>query len=192
MSDMTMQTKAPIERMTMGTQNRALDWLIFLAEDKLDGEKLDLDQPYQRGLVWGEIRRRKLIQSFMQGVPVPSLIVNDRFSAKFIHPGYGQERNWATAVIDGKQRVSTIIGFVRDEFAVPASWFAADLVLATEDTDDGPYVRWTGLSQVAHRLLGNLPIAVSVGRFATLAEEREIFDRVNFGGVAQGESDVWE
>ena len=196
----TLQTTSPIRRMTMQTTNRPAGWLIGLADR--DPHGLDMDQPYQRGLVWGETRRRLLIQSLLEGVPVPSLIINDRFTAAERAPGgvLGQRefddreggRNWAYAIVDGKQRASTILAFMRGQLTVPASWFSpADVdPEAIEQTDDGPYVRWAGLSQRMKRFFDNSPIGVCEGRFATMAEEREIFNRVNFGGVAQGDSDL--
>lgn len=192
----TMQTDAPIQRVTMTTTNRPLAWL-FDMDRRDDGDALVMDQPYQRGLVWGVARKQKLIRSLLEGVPIPSLIVNNRFGAAVMQRNATREfddreggKNWATAVIDGKQRVSAFLGFARDEFAVPASWFPAEEVKTSEDTDDGPYVRWSGLSDRMRRLFQTTPIGVTEGKFATLAEEKEIFDRVNFGGVAQGESDV--
>ncbi|MFI7329456.1 hypothetical protein ACIBQ3_33060 [Streptomyces rubiginosohelvolus] len=50
------------------------------------------------------------------------------------------------ACIDGQQRISGAIDWFEDQVAVPASWFNADDVTATEDTVDGPCVRWSGLT----------------------------------------------
>lgn len=185
---MSMQTERPIDRIPMSTMNRPLYWLIHYGTDR-DNVYLDMDQPYQRGHVWGLTRRRNLIRSLLQGVPIPSLIVNDRFGARFRERGYDQDRNWSYAIVDGKQRVTTVLMFVRDEFAVPASWYQPDDVLVTEDTDDGPYVRYSGLSTPEQRGFETIAIGVAEGKFASLAQERFIFDMVNFGGVTQGQSD---
>lgn len=185
----SMQTTEPLKRLSMQVQNRALSWIIQGTEPG-SADAFDMDQPYQRGHVWSVTRKQKLIRSLLEGVPVPSLIVNDRFSAGFAHPGYRQERCWATAVIDGKQRISAIAGYANGEYAIPASWPEDGWVVKTDDTADGPYVRWAGLSAPAQRFFSNITIGVSVGRFKTLADEEEIFARVNFGGVAQGDSDL--
>lgn len=185
----SMQTSQPLRRLSMPVQNRAVSWIVHGTEPG-SPDAFDVNQPYQRGYVWSVTRKQKLIRSLLEGVPIPSIIVNDRFSAKFTHPGYDQERCWATAVIDGKQRIAAIAGFANGEYAIPASWPEEDWAATTADTDDGPYVFWSGLSLPARRFFSNLPLGVSVGQFKTLADEKEIFDRVNFGGVAQGGSDL--
>lgn len=185
----SLQTVAPIEHIQVSTSNRPLSWILFFGEGKESATELDMDQPYQRGDVWGVTRRRNLIRSVLLGVPIPSMVVNDRFSARFSEPGYSRDQNWAYAIVDGKQRATTYLMFARDDFAVPASWFEADAVEQAEDTADGPYVRYSGLDRRTQRRFESSPIGVAEGRFKTLAEEQMIFDLVNFGGVPQGESD---
>lgn len=179
-----LQTDGPLPEIRMHNTNRPVSWLIFGA-----GE-FDTDQPYQRGDVWGDTRRRNLIRWLIMGIPIPSIIINDRFTAGFRHPGYDQDRLWANAVVDGKQRTKSIVGFGRDEFAIPASWLPADRIVTTEETQDGPYVRFSGLSTPGQRFFSNIPIGVCEGHFKTMEGERLVFDLVNFGGVAQGDSDV--
>lgn len=180
---MTMQTSEPLPRLSLATTSRTIRWL------RHDDETVDMDQPYQRGHVWGLTRRRNLIRSLIMGVPIPSVVVNLRHLANFNEPGYSFTRNTSYAIVDGKQRITTYQMFLRGEFAVPASWFPADQVETTEDTPDGLYVRHSGLTVAGQRFFGHHNIGVSEGRFATLAEEQLIFDLVNFGGVAQGDTD---
>lgn len=194
---MTMQTAKPLTELHMGTLNTSLAQIQGWAKRDVG---LDMEQPYQRGDVWGLIRRRNLIRSFLMGVPIPSLILNDRFSAKFREPGYAEQwlpadrkghggRAWAYAVVDGKQRVTTVLMYYRDEFAVPASWWMLNEVQTTVETDDGPYVTFSGLSPKGQGRFDFAPIAVAMGRFPTLAGERFVFDLVNYGGVPQGAKD---
>lgn len=187
---MTMQTPGPVAEANLSTMNRPLAWLI----DHGNGESLsmdfDMDQPYQRGDVWGLVRRQNLIRSLIMGIPIASLVINVRHLADFDEPGYSDARNAAYAIVDGKQRVTTIMMFGRSEFAVPASWFREGSVETTEDTDDGPYVRFSGLTASGRRRFENKPLATSEGRFSTLAEEQMIFDLVNFGGIHQGDVDA--
>lgn len=188
----TLQTAAPIAELQVEHTARALDWFKMLAEGDLT--ELDMDQPYQRGDVWGTRRRQLLILSLMQGVPIGAIVVNDRFAAVFHEPAYGSvrpsaNRNWAMAIIDGKQRVTTIAMWLRGELAVPASWFPESEIVRTVDTDDGPYVHLTDLVDRQRRFFENKPVAVVSAKVKTLAGEREIFDLINFGGVAQGQSD---
>lgn len=151
----------------------------FLDRDPAD-PLFDLDQPYQRGEVWGVRRRKNLIKSLLMGVPIPAIVLNDRFKAEFRHPGYSRERNWMFAIVDGKQRVTTMQGFYANRFAVPGCWFV--------DGATGE-VRFADLPLPHQRAFRNIPIPVAEGAFQTLAQEQELFDLLNFGGLAQGEVD---
>ncbi|SKY97036.1 Protein of uncharacterised function DUF262 [Mycobacteroides abscessus subsp. bolletii] len=164
---------------TYRVNNSARSVDFFLDRDP-DDPRFDMDQPYQRGVVWGVKRKRNLIKSLLMGIPVPAIVINDRFGAEFKHPGYSQDRNWMYAIVDGKQRVSAIQGFVRGEFAVSADWF--------EDGTGGA-VRYSDLTLPQQRGFRNSPLPTAEGQFKTLEQERELFDLVNFGGLVQGESD---
>jgi hypothetical protein len=150
----------------------------------LDGDagdpRFDMGQPYQRGVVWGAKRRQNLIKSILMGVPVPAIVINNRLSAGFSHPGYSQDRNWMYAVVDGKQRVTTVRGFVNNEFRIPHEW--------VEDGAPGR-VCYGDLPLTFQRGFRHASIPVVEGQFVTLDQERELFELVNFGGLAQGEVD---
>jgi len=187
----TLQTTAPLVELRTQSTARALGWFEQLADG---GEsELDVDQPYQRGDVWDDNRRRLLIRSLIQGVPIGALVVNNRFAAKFHEPEYGPvraaNRNWAVAIIDGKQRFTTFVRWLRSELTVPVSWFPASEILRQEDTIDGPHVRLNGLEVRQGRHFRNTPVSVVEATVRTLDDERTIFDLINFGGVAQGETD---
>lgn len=137
----SLQTNSPLAELRAEHTARPLGWFEQLLCSEDDTE-LDIDQPYQRGHVWGDHRRRLLIKSFMQGIPVGAIVVNDRLAAHFQHDEYGTDqripsRNWATAIIDGKQRCMTFVMWLRSELTVPASWFPESEIVETEDTADG-------------------------------------------------------
>ena len=187
----TLQTTEPLVELRTQSTARALSWFEQLADG--DETELDVDPPYQRGDVWDDNRRRLLIRSLMQGVPIGAIVVNDRFTAKFHEPAYGPgravRRNWAVAIIDGKQRFTTFVRWLRSELTVPASWFPASEILRPEDGVDGPHVRLSGLVAPQGRRFRNTPVSVVEATVRTLADERMVFDLINFGGVAQGETD---
>lgn len=155
--------------------NRAIDVLLFWRNENNESKcqiGLLLDPPYQRGDVWGHKRRVNLIRSILMCVPIPSLIVNDRLGADW-------PDDYRVAVIDGKQRITTLLMFLDGQLAVPGEWF---------DRDE-PEVIFSDLSAGQQRKFMNKPLAFSEGRLPTLAAEQEVFDLVNFGGLAQGEVD---
>jgi hypothetical protein len=187
-AQMTRQTSAPIDRLSLSSTNRLAS---ELARFYTDG-RLTADLPYQRGSVWTLDQRIALVKSWLSGTPIPSVIINDRMSIAWTERhGEIREGRALWAVIDGKQRIETAAMWFAGMFAVPASWFDPDRVEATEDTDDGPYVRFAGLTETGRRLFENramLPAATaSVG---SVEEEAEIYLRVNGGGTAQAAEDM--
>ena len=133
---------------------------------------LILDPPYQRGNVWGPIRRVNLIKSLILQIPIPSIIINDR-SRKRGSDDFGY------AVIDGKQRLTSILMFLNSQLPVPGHWF--DLPAETVLYRDLPLVR--------QRQVHNAPLSFAEGALETIEDERLVFELVNFGGVPQGETD---
>ena len=141
----------------------------------LETDSLELSPPYQRGDVWGYKRRVNFIRSLLMGVPIPSVIINDRLSADFIG-----DKPQHYAVIDGKQRLTTIKMFVKGTLLVPGEWFDLGYRLASFDN----------LSRSQQRRFENHPMPFSEGRLKTIEREQEVFELVNFGGLRQGEVDA--
>lgn len=186
---MTRQTSAPIERLHLENTYRGARELVRMMRDGL----MTTDLPYQRGDVWTPDQRIALIRSWLDGTPIPSIIINDRYTHDWAAangspvvegPGY--------AVIDGKQRMETARMWFEGEFAVPASWFAACEVVATEETADGPYVRYTGLSRAEQTsfALTRALFPFAAAKVPTVEAEAEIYLRVNGGGTAQTAEDM--
>lgn len=154
-----------MKRLNLQQTNRPMDVFLYWRKDR----QLMLDAPYQRGDVWGPIRQRNLIKSLLQGIPIPSLIVNDRSRTS---------NEFAIAVIDGKQRITAILKFLDSQLDVPGEWF--DL--------PGERYLFCELPRAQQRLFENIAVAVSEG-CVPREEEAEIFELVNYGGVPQGQSD---
>lgn len=99
-------------------RTQTIDDLIRLYEDGC----LNLEPGFQRKSVWRDTDRRKLVESIMQGYPIPSIFLyQQRHEGR---PTYD--------VIDGKQRVETILRFTRQNGFSKQS-FAAKLQLPGED-----------------------------------------------------------
>jgi len=72
---------------------------------KFDKEELILNPDFQRNEVWGIKQKSRLIESILIKIPIPSFYIDARDEAKWI-------------VVDGLQRLSTIIKYIKDEFAL--------------------------------------------------------------------------
>jgi uncharacterized protein with ParB-like and HNH nuclease domain len=165
-----------IRRLNLQQYNRPLDVVQHWGEH----DRLLMSPPYQRGDVWGPIRQRNLIQSILRGIPIPSIITNDRSKSGT----WSEDLMWKMAVIDGKQRLTAILKFLNNELRVPAEWFDSE-----EKHPSTGMLSFSLLSQAQQRRIQNTPIAFSEGSLRSLEEEREVFELVNYGGVPQGERD---
>lgn len=187
---MTFQTSAPLTHQSLQASNRRAD---DVARMVLAGD-LDLNAPYQRPSVWTRAQRLGLIRSWCLGVPVPAVMVNDRGThawrvANGSSPVDDGEPTYV--VVDGKQRIETAYAWFHGDLAVPASWFETEDVEETVQTDDGPYVRYSGLSAVRQRLMSNratLPVIET--SVVSMAEEADLFVLINGSGTPQTEDDM--
>lgn len=188
---MTRQTRAPLERLPLNTSNRQARWLVKQATD---GE-LDLNPPYQRGPVWTEDQRVALLRSLLSGVPVPSIIIADRHHRGWTDTAYYDREasggRASYAVIDGKQRLLALKAWFDGRLAIPASWVPAEEIEQTEDTDDGPYVRATGLTDMGRRRTGErILLPVGEALVCSVAEEASIYLLVNGQGTPQTDTEM--
>lgn len=128
----------PLSELRLNQTNRPVEVVDCWRDD---GGGILLSPPYQRGDVWGTIRRRNFIRSLLMGVPIPSIVINDRMNAE----GWGDD--FRIAVIDGKQRITTIFMFLDDNLSIPAEWFHENHI---QNRDNG-MVRYSDLNRVGQR-----------------------------------------
>lgn len=79
--------------------------------------KLSNGKSLQRNFVWTLGQKRELIMSVLKGIKLP------RFAAAHYKPTPGPGQNssqvvWTFKIVDGKQRLSTIESFMKDEFSI--------------------------------------------------------------------------
>jgi hypothetical protein len=77
------------------------DWTIETIVNQIEQDNIDLNPKFQRRNAWDDVRRSKLIESLVAGLPVPEVVLAEN-----------PKRKKAFLVIDGKQRLLTIAGFV--------------------------------------------------------------------------------
>ncbi|MEU8829359.1 DUF262 domain-containing protein [Streptomyces sp900116325] len=180
---MTRQTAAPFDHVSLNPSFQSAHTLAVNVER---GE-LILDPPYQRGSVWTLDQRIALVQTWLRGLPAGVIILSDRGSGAWSGPDPYETGQGIWACVDGKQRLTTAIMWFGNQFAIPASWVPADFVETTEDTDDGPYIRYGGMAQKGQRFLDlrcQLLIA-ETKNCATEADEAAFYLLVNGGGTPQ-------
>lgn len=189
---MTRQTAAPLDHTSLNPSYQSAAWL---ARRVTEGE-IDANPPYQRGSVWTEDQRIALVQTWLRGLPAGVVILADRCNAAWRAANSGHDPydtgKGIWAIVDGKQRLTTAVMWFGSEFAIPASWLPADHIETTEDTDDGPYVRYDGLTPKGQRFMERYcSLLVAETRdCATEADEAAFYLLVNGGGTPQTGADM--
>lgn len=77
------------------------DWTIETINNQISQANIDLNPKFQRRNAWNDDRRSKLIESLIAGLPVPEIVLAEN-----------PEKPKSFIVIDGKQRLLTISGFI--------------------------------------------------------------------------------
>jgi hypothetical protein len=170
-----------LNRLDSNSTSRTLGWFV------MNQEEIDLNPPYQRGVVWGVERQRALLKSILSEYPIPAIIVNDRFGAQFAHEGYTRDQCWIHVVIDGKQRITAMREFVAGNITVPAEWYPENQI--SDEAKGKTDITYPELTLAGQRFFKQRSVPVCEAKVATLAEEAEIFETINNAGLAQGESD---
>ncbi len=93
------------------------DWLIETFIEQIRKNNIDLNQKFNRRNAWDDIKRSRLIESLIIGLPVPEIILAEKYPQSYPEKSF--------LIIDGKQRLSTIAGFVMPESQ--PSWDNAQL-----------------------------------------------------------------
>lgn len=117
-----------------------------------------LQPDYQRREVWGDAARVMLIDSILNDIPMPKIFVSKSIKDKRTY----------RSVIDGQQRISTILDFLDDEFALDAPY-------------DGPHAGKT-YSQLSPEVQEEVLLySIDFNEASGLAPEelREVYSRVN-------------
>jgi hypothetical protein len=122
--------------------------------------RLDLDPPYQRRSIWNLAFRQFFIDSLIRNYPTQAIFVEVR-----VNPD-GPTRY---SVLDGKQRLTSLFMFLRDEFSTPDS--LQDLNLSD--------VYYSDLDPAIRRTILSYKFTVENIQEAAPAELNQVFDRLN-------------
>lgn len=184
-----LQTNAPLKQYSMQASNRSAREIARLFSES-EGEG-DLNPAYQRSSVWTNLQRVELVKSWLMGVPIPSIVINDRIFGPWPKHFGRTEGEFSYAVIDGKQRIEAAQAWFGGELAVPASWFDPAMVENPFETEDGLYVYYTGLSTEEQRYQKfDFKLPTVEAKLSTIEEEAEIYLLLNSTGVAQDPRDL--
>ena len=133
-----------------------------------------VNRRYQRKLVWAVEEKAKLIDSVLNRLPIPLILL-----AEGAHDDVSRFE-----VIDGLQRLNALFAFIENEFAIDGSYFDLDALADTKDLkDSGQKIqREPVLDRATCRDFANYQLPVSTYRSATEASVDEVFRRINSSG----------
>jgi len=80
------------------------DWTVETIVNQIQKGNIDLNPAFQRRNAWTDARRSRLIESLIINIPIPEIVLAEDLN----------EKN-SFIVIDGKQRLLTIAGFIKPQ-----------------------------------------------------------------------------
>ncbi|QYG12541.1 DUF262 domain-containing protein [Microbacterium sp. PAMC22086] len=135
-----------------------ITWLLSLRKFG----QLDLDPPYQRKSVWTLREKRRFLDTVLRNYPSPAI---------FLHRSLDEEGNATYHVVDGKQRLTTILDFADNKLRLPPDF--------GDERLDGQ--NWKGLSDfvAARKAFWGYQLTVEFIDDVHEPLVREIFSRLN-------------
>ena len=123
-----------------------------------ENSRLEIQPDFQRKEVWSKSAKIMLIDSILWNVPMPKILVQALIKKKKSH----------MIVIDGQQRLTAILGFLRDEYALDAPY-------------GGPYLskRFSQLPKKVQDKILSYRLDVNEIASTDTAVIRDIYSRVN-------------
>lgn len=133
-----------------------ISWFLDLHRREL----LDLNPPYQRKSVWTPKERRYFLDTVLNGYPCPPL---------FLYKSISDEGVASYHVVDGKQRLETIISFAENK-----------ITLSSDMQDEGlAGKKWKNIELDHKKKFWNYQLAVEMLDTVDSVVVKEIFDRYN-------------
>lgn len=151
---------ADLNLATMDRRATTQDISWFLDHER--NQQLDLDPSYQRRSVWSPREQRFFLDTIFRGYPSPAIFLHKR-----VDPDSGKQ---VYEVVDGKQRLETIIRFVNNKIAIEKTFGDARL--------DGK--KWRQIEDPALKSrFWDYVIPVEFIRLVEGTVVNEVFDRLN-------------
>lgn len=137
----------------------------------IDQRKIDANPVYQReGGVWSLEKKQLFIDSLLNGFDVPKLYFNEL-------PVGGP---YDFAIIDGKQRVTTILSFLSNEFTLASDFSYSGDALEVADHPQ-PSQRYQDFSERAKEVLRGVELTLTSVRNGSEEDIENLFARLNNG-----------
>ena len=152
------------EKISIATKSPTIDLIV----SRIKEDEIDLEPDFQREHMWDSVRKSRLIESLLLRIPIPAFYV-----------AADNEDRWK--VVDGIQRLSSIDGYIRNEFPLRNLEYLGDF--------EGK--RHENLPRAMQRRIRETELVVNVISPATPVEVMfNIFLRINTGGVRLNSQEI--
>ncbi|MER0335905.1 DUF262 domain-containing protein [Vibrio vulnificus] len=178
-----LQTQIDAARMQVHTDSypMSIGELVNLYDD---GE-LDIHPEFQRVYRWSEEQKSKLIESIILGIPLPSIFV-------------AQRKDGVWDVVDGLQRISTILSFMgklkdqEGKIIKPLKLLATKYLPALEGKVwDNPHAPSTEIDSDIKRVFKREKLDIKIIKRESEGDTKfELFQRLNTGGSKLSDQEV--
>lgn len=113
---------------------------------EIEGQKYN----YQRPLVWTLEQKQMLIESIYQGLDCGKVIFRRRNFTDVVRRNTNGVKTAFIDIVDGKQRCTTLISFMKDEFPDMNGFYFSDFTsLAKMKFREGQYLQWFEITEHA-------------------------------------------
>lgn len=154
-------------------------------------KELRVNPEYQRGLQWGLSQRQGLIDSLLRGYQIPIFYIHLETRTN----NYTQATESTAWIVDGQQRLASIVAYCQNEFSLPDPKRARPGTIVPVDPANLP--TWAGKKfqeldqEDRDRLLNHELLVVEID--ADRNEVRDLFIRLQAGTplTAQEKRDAW-
>ncbi|MDE5779587.1 MAG: DUF262 domain-containing protein [Lachnospiraceae bacterium] len=172
LSDELINTKYEQGEARIVTEQGAVK--LSLVRDFFLASNYQLQPKYQRRITWNEKKRSKLIESFIMNIPVPPVFVYETEFDKY-------------QVMDGLQRITTIIDFYNDKYELTGlnKWSE----LNGRKYSQLPQKIKEGIDR---RQLSTITLLKESSKSLSQEEEMKkmVFERLNTGGVSLEDQEI--
>lgn len=180
-----------LQRQQLAEQRRKVDFDTYdvTVEElvrRVERSRIEIAPVYQRQFRWDSVRQSRLLESLLLGIPIPPL-----FMATNLAPD--KQAQWE--VVDGLQRLLTLVNFIGDEKARGiAKLKDAPLRLKNleklSELEDSTFAE---LPEDIRTALEDRPVKVIVLNDKSDLQVRfDLFERLNTGGIALTDQEVRE
>ncbi|MGP5613981.1 GmrSD restriction endonuclease domain-containing protein [Corynebacterium variabile] len=140
--------------------------------------KYIINRRYQRKLVWSQDQKESLIDSIVQGLPIPLILLAEKYEKG--------NTSQQLEIIDGLQRLNAITAFINNEYSYKGKYFDLETLASTKAMLDDPNHRMKQKLPVMSReaSVGIANYKVPVSTYSTKYSETvdEVFRRINSSG----------